>query len=173
MIKRFFGIVSALIFVLLLAVLFLNKPLAATFNDYVTAGGNSKLSQSAFDPGPNSRYVFIQARRFDLSSLDFNEGSGVTNGTVLQLFDIPPNTYITEFGFRCTRCAMSGTSAIVGDEVDVDGYVKSEDQDSLRARVATFEDYLKSTAKFAGLAREYARRKKLDHYFGLKIPGLA
>lgn len=47
------------------------------------------------------------------------------------------------------------------------------DDDAVNAARASFEDYIKPTAKFAGLAREYARRKKLDEYFGIEIPGMA
>ena len=58
MVKKF----TAIIFTLLLALCFLSPAMAATFDDYVASVGNSELSQSAFDPGPNSKYVFLQAR---------------------------------------------------------------------------------------------------------------
>lgn len=48
---------------------------------------------------------------------------------------------------------------------------KNGDPDAQNACLATFSDYLKSTEKFAGLARAYARYKKLDKYFGVQVPG--
>lgn len=49
---------------------------------------------------------------------------------------------------------------------------KSGDPERLAAELRSFEAYVQSNAKFAGLAREYARAKKLDKNFGLAIPGL-
>ncbi len=48
---------------------------------------------------------------------------------------------------------------------------KNGDQDELQTRLATYSDYLKPTARLAGLARAFARYKKLDKRFGLQIPG--
>lgn len=45
------------------------------------------------------------------------------------------------------------------------------DQDALNGYLLTLVDYLKSKAKFAGLAREYARYKKLDKHFAVQVPG--
>ncbi len=46
-----------------------------------------------------------------------------------------------------------------------------QDDDALNARLTEFSGYLRSNAKFAGLARAYARYKKLDQRFGISIPG--
>jgi uncharacterized protein (TIGR02646 family) len=48
---------------------------------------------------------------------------------------------------------------------------KNGDQEALDAHLATFLDYLKATSKFAGLARAYARHKKLDEHFAVQVPG--
>jgi uncharacterized protein (TIGR02646 family) len=46
-----------------------------------------------------------------------------------------------------------------------------ENTASRDAQLATFGLFVEATAPFAGLARQYARRKKLDQRFGLVIPG--
>lgn len=48
---------------------------------------------------------------------------------------------------------------------------KNGDSAAQNAYLATFSDYLKSTEKFAGLARAYARYKKLDKHFAVQVPG--
>jgi uncharacterized protein (TIGR02646 family) len=47
---------------------------------------------------------------------------------------------------------------------------KNGDADALKACLVTFSDYLKSTGKFAGLARAYAIYKKLDKHFAVQVP---
>ena len=116
---------KTLLFIAIFALLFSGGVFAATYDDYVEAGANPTHSKSAFDPGPQSRLMFFQARAFDFSSSALNGGSGVTDDDVIQLFDIPPNTYIMGFGFRITRAAcMTGTSCTIGDGVDPDGIVE-------------------------------------------------
>jgi len=100
---------------------------AATYDDYVSTGANSALSQSAYDPGTGSKVMFLQSRHFDLDAATLNSGSGVTGGDVIQLFEVPPNTYIIGAGVRVTRASgtnTSGTTATIGDGTDPDGYVK-------------------------------------------------
>lgn len=44
-------------------------------------------------------------------------------------------------------------------------------EDPVRAQLDWFEASMRDTAQFAGLAREFARHKRLDQRFGLDIPG--
>ena len=94
---------------------------AATYTDFTS--GDIMLSQPALSPVYD--YVpFIHYRQFDLGDPSINEGTGVTNGDVVELFNVDPNTFIEEFGIRVTTAALiSGTSAEVGDGADIDGYV--------------------------------------------------
>ncbi len=94
---------------------------AATYTDFTS--GDIMLSQPALSPVYD--YVpFIHYRQFDLGDPSINEGSGVTNGDIVELFNVDPNTFIEEFGIRVTTAALiSGTSAEVGDGADIDGYV--------------------------------------------------
>jgi len=117
--KKFYTVTLSI----LLAICLVSPVLSATYDDYVSEGGNSKLSQSAYDPGPNARVLFIEARAFDFSSTSFNSGSGVTHNDVVKLLDIPKDTYIVGIGFRNLRACQSGTSAEMGDGADIDGYI--------------------------------------------------
>jgi uncharacterized protein (TIGR02646 family) len=47
---------------------------------------------------------------------------------------------------------------------------RANDPDLLRVCLDTFQSHMAATAEFAGLAREFARTKKLDIDFGLQIP---
>lgn len=117
--KKIFKLFSA---VCLAAFLFAPLGFGATYTDFVT--GNAQVSQPAFDPGPNSKYVFIQARRINLGDADFNGGSGVTNGDVVQLLTVPDNTIVREFGVRVTTVALTaGASMYVGTGDDTDSFV--------------------------------------------------
>ena len=94
---------------------------AATYTDFTS--GDIMLTQPALSPIYD--YVpFMHYREFDFSSAGINEGTGVTNGDVVQLFNVLANTIITEFGIRPTTASLkSGTTAEVGDGDDPDGYV--------------------------------------------------
>lgn len=48
---------------------------------------------------------------------------------------------------------------------------KSGDAERIELELKPFRDYVQSDRPFAGLAREYARVKKMDQRFGLEIPG--
>lgn len=98
--------------------------ISATFTDFTS--GDIKLSKSALEPAHN--YVaFVNYRKFDFGDANLNGGSGVTNGDVIQLFNVPENTYIEEIGYRVTTAALqSGTSAEVGDGADIDGFVGND-----------------------------------------------
>ena len=114
--KKLFILIS------ILAVLFLGfNAGAATYSDFTS--GDLTLSKSGLEPVHN--YVsFIQYRQFDFSHANLHDGSGVTNGDVIRLFNITENTYIEEFGIRVTTAAIkSGTSAEIGDGADIDGFV--------------------------------------------------
>ena len=109
---------------LIAAALFLSLSMtvqAATYTDFTS--GDINLSQPALSPV--WEYVpFIHYRQFDLGSPSLNDGTGVTNGDVVRLFNIGANTFIEEFGIRVTTAALiSGVSAEVGDGADIDGYV--------------------------------------------------
>jgi hypothetical protein len=95
--------------------------ISATYTDFTS--GDIKLSKSGIEPTANWM-PFVDYRKFDLGDANINAGSGVTHGDVVRLFNVEENTYIEEFGFRCTTAAVkSGTSAEVGDGADIDGYV--------------------------------------------------
>lgn len=94
---------------------------AATFTDFTS--GNMTLSQPALTP-VHTYVPFMHYRKFDLGHASFNEGTGVTNGGIVELFNVAPNTFIEEFGIRITRASIySGVSAEVGDGTDIDGFV--------------------------------------------------
>ena len=87
-------------------------------------------NHSGPDPGSNARGVFVVAAFVDLNDTkDFP--SGVTHLDVVQVLNLPPDFYVTEIGFRCTRCNMSGTSAVIGDGADPNGYVDNTVQPTL------------------------------------------
>jgi hypothetical protein len=114
--KRF-----AMIFLVLLVCGMGGPVTAATYSDFVT--GDLKLSKSALEPTSNWM-PFVDYRKFDLSDQNINGGSGVTTGDVVRLFNVSSNTYIEEFGFRCTTAAVkSGTSAAIGDGATAAGFV--------------------------------------------------
>lgn len=116
--KRFILFMSVL--VALAGIVFCGTVGAATYSDYVT--GNITLTQPAIEPV--TEYVpFIQYRKFDFSNAAIHGGSGVTNGDVVKLFNIPRDSFIEEIGFMNLRALHSGTSATIGDAVDADGYI--------------------------------------------------
>ena len=101
---------------------------SATYSDFTS--GDNMLTRSALAPIHN--YLpFIHYRTFDFSSGSLNDGSGVTNGDVVRLFNVDKDTIIEEFGIRITTASLqgqsatgqSGTSAEVGDGSDIDGFV--------------------------------------------------
>ena len=49
--------------------------------------------------------------------------------------------------------------------------VSDENPDARNARLARFSQLMSANSEFAGLAREFARDRKLDDRFGLAIPG--
>jgi hypothetical protein len=113
--------VILLIAVLALVVVGGGMALSATYSDFTS--GNKAIAKSGIEPVHN--YLpFIDYRKFDFGSAALNGGSGVTNGDVIKLFNVPANTYIDGFGIRVTTAAVaSGTSCEVGDGADTDGYV--------------------------------------------------
>lgn len=97
---------------------------AATYTDFVS--GDLTLSRSGIDPQPNW-VPFIQYREFDFGHANINDGSGVTNGDIVRLFNVTADTYVEEIGYRVTRASLkSGTSAEIGDGNDADGYVGND-----------------------------------------------
>lgn len=115
--------VILLIAVLALVVVGGGMAISATYSEYTS--GSKALSKSAVEPVHN--YLpFIDYRKFDLSSVAIHGGSGVTNGDVIKLFNIAPNTYITGIYFRNMRGLHAGTSAEVGDTSDADGYIGND-----------------------------------------------
>jgi len=106
----------------ILAVLFFGfNAGAATYSDFTS--GDLTLSRSGLEPVHNYT-PFIQYRQFDFGHANLNDGSGVTNGSVVRLFNVTENTFIEEIGIRVTTAALySGVSAEVGDGTDIDGFV--------------------------------------------------
>ena len=56
--------------------------------------------------------------------------------------------------------------------INLDEAVDTGDEDCIKVALDRFKNLLSSGSKFAGLAREFARKMKLDANYGLTIPGL-
>ena len=112
-----------LISILIFALLVSGTAWGATYTDFTS--GDNTLSRSAVNPEHD--YVnFIHYREFDLGASGLNEGSGVTRGDVIRLFEVEANTIITEIGLRVTTAAVyNGVYADLGDGNDPNGYVNS------------------------------------------------
>lgn len=109
------------IFAVLLLVGISGTAMAATYNDFVS--DDKILAKSALEP-VHDYVAFINYRQFNFGHANINGASGVTNGDVIRLFNVPPNTFIEEFGYRVTTAAViTGTSAIVGDGANTSGFV--------------------------------------------------
>lgn len=78
---------------------------------------------AANDPGAGAKTVYFQSGIVDCNDTKYFR-SGVTNGDVIQLVNVPINTIVRSIMIRPTRAAIkSGTSAVVGDGTDADGFI--------------------------------------------------